>query len=472
MLAAHDMRRVSPVASEQPPPSPRALVPIPVEQSIQSAVDAHPSGTAFLIKAGVHRLETVKPKTGNTFIGERGAVLSGARLLTSFTREGRYWVATDQRQQGPTTVFGSAPRCAISHPRCDRPEDVFVDDQPLRHVRALGQVAPGSWFFDYVNNKIYLADDPTGRTVETSVASYAFYASGIARITLRDLTIEKYANPGQMGAVYGDGATEWTIERNDIRLNHGAAISLTVSTSCRIANNHIHHNGQLGVAAWNSDRLHMEENEIDNNNFAGFETGWEAGGAKFSWSRNLIARGNVVHDNRGKGLWTDGDNIDTLYEGNTTTRNSDHGIFHEISYRAIIRNNVSRSNGWHGIVVASSPDVEVYGNTVAGNGRTQIFGRQDFVGRLGRYGVTELSNFHVHDNVITARAVDGNAAGLLPQNDAAGDAVYYTRKNNRFVHNTYDLRGTSSSPFLWMFSNATPARWQAYAQDVTGTFIR
>jgi parallel beta-helix repeat protein len=459
-------------AVTEAPPSPQVPVPIAVGQSIQSMVDAHPPGTTFLITTGIHRLATVKPKPGNTFVGEPRAVLSGARLLTTFARDGPYWVATDQLQQGPITTFGSAPKCAASHPRCNRPEDLFIDDRPLRHVPELRLVAPGSWYFDYVNHRIYFADDPHGHTVETSVATHAFHGSGAPKVTIRGLTIEKYANPGQMGAVYADGAVEWTIEHNEVRLNHGAGISLTVSASSRITSNHVHHNGQLGIGAWNSERLLVEANEINHNNFAGFDTSWEAGGTKFSWSRDLIARNNLVHHNQGKGLWTDGDNLNTLYEGNTTAHNSNHGIFHEISYAAIIRNNISRWNGWHGIVVASSPNVEIYGNTVGDNGRTQIFGRQDFLGQMGRYGVRELSNLYVHDNTITAPANDGGAAGLLPQNAAAGDATYYTRKNNRFVHNTYDLRNATASPFVWMFRTIAPSQWQAHDQDVTGTFLR
>ena len=46
-------------------------------QSIQSAVNANPAGTTFIIKAGVHRRQSIKPKSGNKFIGESGAVLDG-----------------------------------------------------------------------------------------------------------------------------------------------------------------------------------------------------------------------------------------------------------------------------------------------------------------------------------------------------------------------------------------------------------
>jgi parallel beta-helix repeat protein len=46
-------------------------------QSIQSAVNANPEGTTFVIKSGVHRRQSIRPKSGMSFIGEAGAVLDG-----------------------------------------------------------------------------------------------------------------------------------------------------------------------------------------------------------------------------------------------------------------------------------------------------------------------------------------------------------------------------------------------------------
>ena len=39
-------------------------------QSIQQRVDAYPGGTTFYLKAGVHRLQSVVPKSGDSFVGE------------------------------------------------------------------------------------------------------------------------------------------------------------------------------------------------------------------------------------------------------------------------------------------------------------------------------------------------------------------------------------------------------------------
>ena len=51
---------------------------------IQVIVDANPAGATFIIKAGVHRMQEIWPKDGNTFIGEDGAILNGSRILTEF----------------------------------------------------------------------------------------------------------------------------------------------------------------------------------------------------------------------------------------------------------------------------------------------------------------------------------------------------------------------------------------------------
>ena len=84
--------------------------------------------------------------------------------------------------------------------------------------------------------------------------------------------------------------------------------------------NYIHHNGQLGLAAAGNGII-VEDNEIAYNNTHGFSYWWEAGGTKFVRTENLIVRRNHSHHNIGPGLWTDGNNLNTLYEHNRVTDN-------------------------------------------------------------------------------------------------------------------------------------------------------
>src|SRR5512134_2407133 len=70
-------------------PSAPPAVEIAPGQNIQSVINSHPAGTRFLLKAGIHRHQTITPRTGDTFVGEtsggsRLTILSGARVLTGW----------------------------------------------------------------------------------------------------------------------------------------------------------------------------------------------------------------------------------------------------------------------------------------------------------------------------------------------------------------------------------------------------
>jgi Right handed beta helix region len=445
-------------------------VPIAPEQSIQSVIDANPSATTFVLLTGVHRLTAaISPKAGITIAGQNGAIVSGARVLSSFSRRNAYWAANAQTPENPTSASGGTPVCQPQSPACMRPEDLFVDGVPLRHAGSLDEVGPGAYFIDYKADTVYLADDPRGHVLELAAVPLAIKGNGQSRVTLRHFVVEKFASPAQRGAVWGDGVSGWVIDDLTVRFNHGLGVNFTSSRDVTISNSRLTNNGQLGLGVYDSEHFVLEGTELAYNNYAGYDSNWEAGGAKFSWSRNLTVRHNSVHHNHGAGLWTDTDNLGVLYEGNTASDNADNGIFHEISYDAVIRYNVTERNGKHGILVDASSNVELYANTVRNNARLQqIMARQAVpVTKRGRYGALVLQNFYAHDNVVA-----GGGSGLLPMNGARGDTTFYTGRDNRFVRNAYDLKGVSSTPFVWMLVDCSEGVWVRYNQDIGGTFQR
>jgi hypothetical protein len=212
----------------------------------------------------MYRQQTVAPKNGNTFIGEPGAIMSGARRLTSFTREGRYWVATGQTQQGQATGRCIKNADGTRYEGCRYPEDLFIDDVPLWRVTTLSEVRPGKWYFDYDADKIFFADNPAGHKVETSITRHAF-VGGAANVTIRGLIIEKYAVPAQFGAIHGQDhntkalSTNWVIANCEIQWNHGAGIR--TGNKMRILKNLIHDNGQIGIVGGGDDIL-VDGNEL------------------------------------------------------------------------------------------------------------------------------------------------------------------------------------------------------------------
>ena len=441
-------------------------------EDIQAAVNANPAGTEFLIKAGVHRLQSVRPKSGNTFTGESGAIMSGARELTDFQRDGNLWVATGQTQENTNRTgycFDGTDGMNEDNPRCNYPEDLFFDDQPLKHVASKSAVGPGTWYFDYPADRIYFWDDPSSRTVETSVTTEAFHGESASGLVIRGLVIEKYANPAQVAAVGTYNANNVVIENNVVRLNHGAGVEICCGSGGHIVGNTITMNGQLGLGSYKGVDLVVEQNEISYNNFAGYTTGWEAGANKFVATTGLRILNNYSHHNRGKGFWTDGDNRDSRYEGNRIEYNTDYGIFHEVSYSVVIRDNQITGNGWHGILIDTSTDAEVSFNTVVGNGtrsvpsgyQYQIWSRNGRDGETGLFGVWETRNMYVHDNTVSGSYL----AGMV------GPARLFSAEyNNRFERNDYTSSGGISQPFSWDGAIRDWSAWNAQGNDQAGSF--
>ena len=285
-----------------------------------------------------------------------------------------------------------------------------------------------------------------GRVVELSILPYAFHGD-VDNVTIQGLVIEKYAVLAQEGAIDSRrdredliGGSDWVITDNSVRWNHGVGIAAT--TGAVVTDNRVYENGQLGVAAKGAG-VTFERNEIYGNNTAGFSSGWEAGGSKFAYTSGLVVRDNFVHDNLGVGLWTDIDNIDTRYEGNRVIGNDRMGIFHEISYDAVITGNEVRNNGFGfdawlwgaGIAVSTSVNVEIYGNVVEGNADGIVAIEQDRSDAPASYGPLSLTNLAVYENVITG---NGGWSGI---GQDVGSNEVFTSANNRFYDNAFDQDG-------------------------------
>ena len=450
------------------------IVEVRPDQDIQVRLDSSPPGATIALSAGTYRLAApLTLKDRQRLIANGHVVLSGARRLTAFRRSGPFWAADEQSQEG-AVVESAAEVCMRDAPRCNRPEDLFLDDRPLRHVATPADLQAGTWYFDYPADRIFLGDDPTGHVVETSVTPYAVVGDADG-VTLRGFVVEKFATPTHEAAINGR-LTGLLIENVEARLNHFAG--LRTMDHARARNNHVHDNGALGFIGA-GENIIVEGNEIDHNNTIGYNPYWAAGGTKWVYTTHLIVRNNDSHDNHGPGLWTDINNIDVLFEANRVHDNDLSGIFHEVGYRAIIRNNVVSGNGrakpfpaWvvgAGILVSSSSDVEVYGNSLTDNWQG-IAGLEDERGP-GANGPWVLARLHVHDNVVrqTRPAEPGSGrTGVAQVND--GTSAFISGVN-RFVNNTYYLEGHGLA-FFWMGRDVTETEWRSYDHDTTGRVFR
>jgi parallel beta-helix repeat protein len=369
-------------------------VPVYPGQSIQAAVDANPTGTAFVLKAGTHVRQTVTPKNGDTFTGEPGTVMDG-QDVTAFAFRG---------------------------------------------------YNGGSWVND---------------------------------VTIRSLEITRYAPPSQNGAIWGgndrtNGTQRWVLDL--LNVHHNKYYGVRIGNHMRVTNSNLRYNTTLNIGGVAVGVLVDNVEVAYGNNGCPNQPAFEAGGSKFVYTDSLVVRNSFFHHNCGVGLWLDTDNINYVLENNRSEDNYREGIAIEISYRGVIRNNAVRRNGWPtdpfrangwgwdaGIGVHSSPDVEVYGNTVEENFNGIVALQQNR--GSGRYGPYIVQNFYVHDNTVTQR--NGGYAGAAMQD--VGDNAIFTSRNNRWIRNTYFL-GTNARPYEFNNGPRTAAEWRGYGQDVTGLF--
>lgn len=358
-----------------------------VGDDFKAKIAEHPPGTTFIIESGIHYGQSVRPRRGDSFIGQDGAVMSGAVLLRDgwqpVQERRNVWSHPVEIQPNPLPTHGKDSACVPEKPFCYRPEDLFLNDRFLERVDKLDDLGPGKWYLEYPDRYeedpnarikvsggtayLYVGEgQPSDHKIEMSSYRFAFGRplgdpAAAPDVTIKNLIIEKYANSWQMGAIGNQWAgLRWTITDNEVRLNHAAGISF--GSNALVQNNWVHNNGQIGIKgggiqstlpgegknckSWVEDAW-VDSNQIDHNRIPsiGFYVWAEGGGTKFACTRNLQVTNNYVHSNGGHGLWTDINNDKTLYKGNTVENNTDAGIFHEISRTASITENIVKDNG-------------------------------------------------------------------------------------------------------------------------------
>jgi parallel beta-helix repeat protein len=420
---------------------------------LKAVVSAAPAGANFVFEPGVYRRQVVVPKDSQVFVAKTGAILNGAMLLDKWTRQpdSGFWIA--RNLPPPLAPHGV---CEKGHSLCVYREDLFVNNVPLQRVVLESELDGTSWL--KLGAAAYIAFDPHGKTIELSVAPFAFTGNA-KNVVLQNIVVEKYASSAQQGAIDARDGSGWTLRNVTARWNHG--VGLYMNAGIRIIGGASIDNGQMGLGGVSTGAV-VDGIELARNNYAHFSRGWEAGGAKFALSKDLVVRNTCVHDNAGPGLWTDGNNRNVLYEGNKVFDNDGSGIKHEISYDAVIKNNVvarngRRSDGWlwgSQILIQNSSGVEVYGNVVEvaptyGNAIGMIYQNR----RSERTGAWRTNNNYVHDNTVVFLGTS-RMGGIVADFDKS---EFWERNSNRFDANLYivpDLNGK-----YWS-TRRGPTRWQ------------
>ena len=310
-------------------------------------------------------------------------------------------------------------------------------------------------------------------------ATQAFDAWGTKNVTVRGLRIMRYAPPELNAAIEGPGSEGWIVEGNEIDHNANGELrtyGVSIGNNWTVRRNVIHHNGWLGINGYEAEGTLIEGNELYANPPGRLnDTVGEAANMKLFDCGRIVIRGNYVHDSMFHGIWVDTMRPDVTIEHNRVINHGRAGIWYEVSYRGVIRNNhvenagydQTQLRGWlrgGGIEVTNSPDVSVLDNTVV-NSLNGIIGLQAASYRDGPYGRSELRNLLVQGNTI-----------VMPQGQSGiaqniGSNAVFMSWNNRFIGNRFELH-QNQKPFAWMGLDLDERQWQALGQAPNSTFSR
>ncbi len=394
-------------------------------------------------------------------------MLTGSVQLTGWRVDGGHWVMGGVLP-APYKLKG---KCEDEKTNpCQPSEQVFVEGKHLTRVMSLDQLKPGTFYGDYAGNAVHVADDPTGKVVEMSRTRTAIEVSA-QDVTVSGLTIERFASIPQGGAL--EVGTGWKVVANEVRWNHAVGVMVIEGDRATVSGNTVADNGQLGIGQYHSADVKITGNLVTRNNTDGFWIAdWESGGIKSTRSSGEVS-GNDIVANRGIGMWSDIAEYDRRIVGNRIRDNAADGIRYEISYQAVIEQNVVESNGfgtgrgsgpslWDGggINVNTSSGVRVVGNLIRGN-RNGI-ALQSRTRGDGPRGVYVLSDVVIEANQVV---MDGQTAstGVVENKESpARDGAV------RFSRNSYRIGDRAAERFAYRGKTMTWSQWQAAGFDQDG----
>ena len=294
----------------------------------------------------------------------------------------------------------------VKRPWTVNSQQVFVDGQPLKQVggtvlngyperadhplRKLhaghggiwpGRVAggtkdltPNSFYYDAGARSLYVKLEAgqalEGRTVEASVRPYLALGKRLKSLRLSNLRFQ-HANTtaiSQSGALSLQG-DRMVIEGIEVTLVDGTGLDVTGDENV-IRNSRANRCGQVGMKV-RGRGVKLIGNETSLNNTRGFNTWWEAGGAKFVGGgglRDSEVRGHRAIGNNGDGIWFDWMNSNNRIHDSLSAYNAGFGIHYEASQKGHIYNNRVFGNKRRGIYLPHSSGSVVAHNLVARNG--------------------------------------------------------------------------------------------------------
>lgn len=348
-------------------------------RTLAAAIRKVSSGGTVVLRAGTYR-ETVgmvrKQVTIQPYPGEQ-VWLKGSLLVTDWEPSGGHWV---HRGWSPELCRDCYLDEIIDHryPLAGLPDMVFVDGRPLRQVASRDELAGGTFLADPDAGELRIGTDPAGRDVEATAFPWLlqFDSERAAGSVLRGIGVAHYGSVqeyGIRGAMVVVNAPEVTIEHATFAWSASSGLAV-FQPGGTVRDSTLANNGLVGLVANRAHHLRLTRNTFTGNNqerFALSGPAIGAAGAKLTRVRNAHVADNVFTGNLATGWWCDLGCTDATVIRNVASDNTGHGLYYEVSARALIASNLVTGNRGRGLKIASADHVRVYHNTFAAN-RTEL----------------------------------------------------------------------------------------------------
>jgi parallel beta-helix repeat protein len=292
---------VGPQASVTCPPG---AIDVPVGTSIQAVVNAHPGDTVFCIRAGVHQVTSaITPRTGNTFVGEYGAVLDGAGWRTGDDTQAafrahnediddvsiRNLVIRNMPQKGIHAFSFASDRWLIEH------NDISGNQTGVSAPRAatirfnhIHDNAAGGYSAYEGHGTVFAHNEIARNGREQKIV-------GAVGVVFRNNFVHHNAADGIW---YDTDNSAALVEGNRVEDNGRAGISYEASAGGVIRSNTVRRSGDAGIFVSNSKQVETEGNTLEDN-FRGVHYFLDCavvGGGAIGWDlADNLTRGNTVH---------------------------------------------------------------------------------------------------------------------------------------------------------------------------------
>ena len=387
--------------------------------SVVKAFVRAPIGATIVFRGGTYR------NVNNGFIDKKLTLqpyqqetvwIKGSDEVHGWVADGGIWRKDGWNYSFPNNV--SSEYIDPKYPMAAYRDMVYINGASLKQVGSKAEVVPGTFYVDPANKKLYIGDNPTGKTIESTVRSAALniwkHSSYDPSYTVvRGLGFAHYANQA-----LGVGAGHVTLENNAFVWNgvagadfwgSGDGGKLGPSSDAIVRGNIFSYNGSKGLGGSYVHRMLLENNIISYNNIEHFSKIWDSGGIKLINSDAVLWRNNLVENNFGNGMWLDISSTNARVVNNHSRYNQGIGIFYEISHNGMLASNVADSNAV-GIMLSDTTNTRVYNNTLSMNNKNLVVKDTERVNTDSneiKAGITWISRNNVVKNNILSNTTSG-----------------------------------------------------------------